>query len=256
MDTLQQPITRAEISAHHGYTNRSNELAPTINLIQSNPDIDIIEIDFIYNDGIFISSHTYDAADIAVGSNLVEWIEKIVPMKKILWLDIKDTELSIFTAFAGKFDVSHFFKILNSQWKKLLDRGIRLQDWLIMSSQYEHIQRKLIKRNPGYTIVHDLPFAPAYVAQRITPTCMDTALDYFVKEYIESETNTYGSNQIVCLDISFFESVDHLVEFIKKINVNTFIVYSLSLDNETDIQIPGKKIIYQYDYILLDTELE
>lgn len=240
----------ANISAHHGYINCENELFPTISLLKSFPEIDIVEIDFIYHEGTFVSSHDYDEKNITKGTGLVTWLQRVIRLKKILWIDIKDAEVSSILEWASIFNVKALFNVLDKQRKIFSEEGIRLEDWVIISSQYEHIHRKLIK-NTVYTIVYDLPFDDAYFYRKIIPDFLEVILlNCSVRESIENKCTSLPSNSIVALDISFFESMEQLTEFIIKIDIQTFIIYSLN--QGTTIDVKNKKIIYQYNYVLTD----
>src|SRR5688572_13869861 len=99
-------------SAHHGYINYENQLAPTLELFANHPHIGLVEIDFIHHHGEFISSHDYDEENIALGSTLEQWMEHIIRLNKMLWVDIKDTTLSILSSQFSEFDVKCFYKHL------------------------------------------------------------------------------------------------------------------------------------------------
>jgi hypothetical protein len=235
------------ISAHHGYANKQNELKYINQLIEEHPEIEMYEIDFIYEKGQYISSHDYNKDNIAKGSNLIDWLELIVGKNKIIWLDIKDSLLSLISEHASKTNVSELFKLLREQKQKF--KG--LEKNVMISSQFEHIRKQILyENNNEFTIIHDLPYLPAYVAQYVTIPCMDFILDYFVQEKIQCETNNIIDDQIIGLDVSFFDTNDNLVEFINKIPATTIIIYSLELNSGINLNLPDKKIIYQYNYYL------
>ena len=79
--------------------------------------------------------------------------------------------------------------------------------------------------------------------------------NYFVQEYMEHLTKHIikQKHNIICLDIIFFNSMDDIIEFISKIDASIIIIYSLELHNCPKIIIPGKQIIYQYNYYEVST---
>lgn len=226
-------------SAHHGCINHENQLAPTLELFAKYPEVGLVEIDFIHYNGKFISSHDYEEESIALGSTLEQWIEHIISLDKMLWVDIKDTTLSIISSQFSEFDVACFYK-------HLIELEIKfptIKKHILLSCQYMNTYENLVKLNPGYTIIYDMPKDYSYVLDRGLPLS-------FIKDIVHYATLCHleGVDDIVCIDKSFFVDADELSKFIQQLTSKVIIVYSYEL-NETNLPIVnGKHIIYQYNY--------
>ena len=245
-------LSKAKISAHHGAINRENELAPALMLIQKHPEIDMIEVDFVYHNGKFISSHNYDEDTICKGSELEAWLSEFIPLNKIIWIDIKDSTLSIFSENFSKFDIDIFFNLLRLEKKKFAETGILLENFILIGCQYEHLIDKIdSQNNDEFMIAYDIPRTYSYVAKTISPACMDNIVDQYVQEHSEIVLSEFPENKcnIICLDLSFFPNIDELINMLKKIdNISIVIIYSIELTDNINVIIPGKHIIVQYNY--------
>ena len=244
-------LLNSHISAHHGAIDRENELVPTLQLLKSNPQIDMIEIDFVYDNGKFISSHDYDNDKIALGSEITEWFDKIIPLKKILWIDIKDSTWSIFSDTFSKFDINAFFELIRSEKQRFRSTGIALETYILIGCQYDHLIEQIAKLNNGeFMIAHDFPRANSYVARVIAPTCMNIAVDKYAQDNSELVIKDLGTAwNIVCLDMSFFTTDDDLFLLLNKIDTKCIIIlYSLELDAQPNITVSNKHLIVQYNY--------
>lgn len=229
------------VSAHHGCANRENQLLPTLNLLHQHPEIGMIEIDFVYHNKQFISSHDYSEENISLGSTLEEWIVAMIPLGKILWIDIKDTIASIPSADFIRFNVAKFYKHL----ERLEDKHPDLKHYILLSCQYINVLNRLVEMNHGYTIIHDVPGDYAYILYELFPLSM-------IKSYVHYRMMKYLKDKsgIVCIDHIFFESFEELYEFILNLTQKVIVVYSYETFDSGKHTIPGKHVIYQYNYIL------
>lgn len=228
-------------SAHHGCINHQNQLKSTLELLVKYPEIGIVEIDFVYHEFNFISSHDYTDENISLGSTLEEWLQHIIYMKKLLWIDIKDCILSILSDKFIEFDIIAFYKYLS----KLEIEFPNLKDHLLISCQYSNTYEKLVKYNTDYIIVHDMPQDYAYALVKLRELDF---IDSLIHEKIQSALK--GITGIVSLDKIFFNNVDEITKFINTLETKTIIVYSYDLHDTNIPIVPGKHIIYQYNYLL------
>jgi hypothetical protein len=226
-------------SAHHGYINFENQLAPTLELLTEHPEIHIVEIDFIYHDGNFISSHDYSDENIALGSTIEEWVRCIINTDKTLWIDVKDSFFSIWSKKFIKFDTIAFYEHLS----RLELEFPKLKNHILIGCQYKHTYKRLVKHNTGHRIIHDTPPDYAYVLNKVFGLSL---IKSSIHNIILDELN--GVDGIVCLDRTFFDNTNELNIFIQSLTNSVIIIYSYDL---TDFDLPnveGKHIIYQYNY--------
>jgi len=248
-------IHHAHISAHHGYVDRSNRLDECIYLSERNPDIDMFEIDFVTYNNAIISAHDYEEPTILSGSFLSDWIRHFVPRGKIIWIDLKDTIESLFFQSASRFDTSLFFRTLDFERRRLSADQIDLRDWILLSSQFPHVQRILSSVSSDYQIISDLPSIATYLTKDIVPSFLTKPINALINSSIKTELRDLDNTSIIALDSSFFSDTTTLIDFIKDLSQETIIIYSLRFDDSFDLNIPGKKIISQYDYFYpIDTQ--
>lgn len=244
-------IHKSTISAHHGYIDCENELGPTITLLNKHPEINMIEIDFVYINEKFISSHDYDDDSISRGTEMSIWFDNFIKLGIIIWIDIKESNWSILSDKFSKFDVNKFYLQLELQRKKFLQQNIILENQILISCQYDNIKEKLfiLNNNNTYLLAHDLPLVDSYIAQTVAPSFFDEKINYMVQESMQDFINYSTTNlYIVCLDITFFNSIDDLIAFINKINVSIVILYSMEISDSILISGSDKQFIYQYNY--------
>src|SRR6478736_5707913 len=98
------------VSCHHGAANDENNLASCQQILDKYNEIDVIEIDFIYYEGEFVSSHDYDNVK---GDKLEIWIDEIIKRNKVLCIDLKDSQLSFFINVLSKINIQHLYDKLN-----------------------------------------------------------------------------------------------------------------------------------------------
>lgn len=253
-------------SCHHGHVEHQNNLRQAIDVIRTNPDIRIVEIDFIQLGDEFISSHDYVAENISNGSPLLEWVRKVViERKKILWIDLKSHV--DFMAFCCcdirfKLDCNALFKTLSGICR-ILD--MRVQDKVWLSCQDLEVREALVRCNRRlkpenkWTIVTDIPFVYSYAVnacQYVLPSIFYNWLQdrVFAElcQYDFNRTRIYANVPIiVCIDKSFFATTERLTKFIEDSTIplgSTIVLYTFER-TEPPILISGYDIIMQYDYL-------
>lgn len=228
-------------SAHHGFINHENQLDPIPKLFNTYPNIGLVEVDFVYHNGDFISSHDETDENMKKGSSLEKWIDCIIHNNKILWLDIKDSDLSFISEYFSVFDVDAFYQYLN----RLEQKYYNLKNYILIGCQYTYVYNQLISKNTGYNIIHDNPQDEAYILNKFLPLCL-------IKSYVHNGIleDLVGTTGIVCLDHTFFDDVRELNNFISNLPHKVIIVYSYELSEEKLPQVPGKHIIHQFNYRL------
>ena len=230
-------LSKCHISCHHGLTNFHNELIPTIELLKKNNEIDIIEIDFVYYNHTFISSHDYNNQMIKKGHSIREWITHIIDLNKILWIDLKDCTLSIFFNHTSQCNVIELFKELNNI--ELTYKN--LKNHIIIGCQYVNIYKQLLLYNTGFTIIQDLPHDQSYIIDQMIP--FKNIVGYMTFDIIKTIPI---DNSIIAIDKSFFDD-KQLLDIINNINCDTIIIYNYKYNDILPI-FNNKHIIYQYDY--------
>jgi len=250
-------IWKSKISAHHGCIDCENELEPTIELLNRCPEINMVEIDFVYVNEKFISSHDYETESISRGSEMSVWFDRVLVLGKMIWIDIKESNWSILSDKFGKFDIDKFYLELEAQRAKLLRQDIQLERYVIISCQYDSVKDRLFAvNNHRYLLAHDLPFIGSYVAQVVAPSFLDQQLNSIVRESMENFINYLVCDQpfVVCLDMTFFNSSTDIMDFINKTKASIIIIYSMELSNPLFIDNCDKHVLYQYNYYNLLTE--
>lgn len=248
-------------SCHHGDSLCENNLARALDVLESNREIRVFEIDFVQVGDDFISSHDYSRENIANGSTLKEWIRAIVlTKKKILWIDIKShVDFLAFTCCDTrfKFDCRPLLKALARICK---ETKRRLQDNVWISCQDSEIRNALIHYNntrikeerDRWLIATDIPYVSSYVCKLLLPE----SVFGWVNEWMFSNTFMeldYTSSRalIVCIDHTFFSNDAKLIDFIEQSTIppgSTIVLYTYKKHRATPIKALGYKIIMQYDY--------
>lgn len=221
-------LTHCNKSAHHGYINKPNNLMYTLDLLNRNPDIDMVEIDFVYINNKYISSHSYEEEEVKNGSELEEWVEHIVKLKKVLWIDLKDTESSLFFPSLSKLNINKLILTLN----KLTLIYPSLFNYILISCQYPHIYKKLKTFKHHFTIIQDCPAANYYL------------LNYFTS-FFNTDIIKEIDNNIIAIDKNF---IPNIPEFVNQINSYFIIIYNNDQDDLIYV-FNNKHVIYQYNYI-------
>ena len=238
------------ISCHHGDIHHQNNLARVERLIETYPEIDIYEIDFISLDDKIISSHDYDMNVIKQGSTLDEWVRVVVlAHKKILWLDIKEN-LALYCACGfEKFDHRALFRAL----QKVRDAAtMDLTPYIWIGCQDVTLRYKIFKKNAKlaqpWQMILDMPTVSSYIAQRVTPTWARCYLREAVCD--DFRATTYEKFPIISIDQSFFQSRDEIKEFIRSLGLSSQMVIVLNSFDRSVAPITMKNhyIVMQYDY--------
>lgn len=249
MLTSRHLIHSVNISSHHGYIDRPNSLSDCIYLSESNPDIDMFEIDFITYGQAVLSAHDYDDSNILKGQYLSDWFDYFIPKNKVLWIDLKDTVGSLIISSESQFDCNLFFDKLESERQKFRKQNIDLRDRIIISSQFPHIQNQL-RRNAHYQIIFDYPSISTYLLKE------HSIFHPIIQYNIKSQIDQLAPQSVIALDASFFANTKELRSFIKDIDPKIIIIYSLHYDGIFDQSIQDKHIIIQHDYFYPLSERE
>ena len=220
----------AKVSCHHGMMGFENQLEPAKQLT----DYDMIEIDFIYN-GQYISSHDYDEESINKGSSLEGWIDFIMEKNKILWINLKDDNISIFLPQLSNLNIKELFNILDD----CLLKYPSLNQHIIIGCQYHTIYEQLC-HNKNYIVIRDLPRDTFYVMDMLTPHFLSEEVKLLMQDEIVKDV---GDAKIIAIDHRFFTNT--LTEFINHCTAHIIIIYTV--DRSFNI-LTNKHIIYQYDY--------
>jgi len=254
-------------SCHHGHSLQQNNLKQAIEVLKTNREIGVVEIDFVQVGDDFVSSHDYTQEGIQNGSTLLEWIQEgVVNRGKILWVDIKSHV--DFTAYfcccdmRFKFDCRALFRALGQIYKRLKQR---LQDNVWLSCQDREIRDAFIRENNRlkacnrWTIATDIPFVYSYAVNAcryVFPTSMynwlqDRAFADLLNYDFDATRIYLDRPVVVCIDQSFFPSVERLIKFIEDSTIplgSKVILYTFSKE-QPPIVVPGYEIIMQYDYV-------
>lgn len=227
---MDDKLKRAHKSCHHGKLGYENQLK----YAQLLTDYDIIEIDFVYYNNQYVSSHDYEEENINKGSLLKNWIDFVIENDKVLWIDLKDDNISVFLPQLSKLNVNALIDTLDKLNYKNLDQ------FIIISCQYHNIYEQLLNLS-SYTIMRDLPKDILYVMDMLIPEF----LNYHTKELIITEIeNDVGDASIIAIDQQFF-TVDELSIFVNQCLAKIIIIYTF----ESPIILKSDKhIIYQYNY--------
>jgi hypothetical protein len=247
---MTSSMQQLKISCHHGDIHHQNNLPRVERLIETYPEIDIYEIDFISLDDKIISSHDYDMNVIKQGSELDEWVRVVVlAHKKILWLDIKEN-LALYCACGfEKFDHRALFRAL----QKVRDTAtMDLTPYIWIGCQDVTLRYKIFKKNgklvQPWQMILDMPTVSSYIAQRVTPKWARCYLREAVCD--DFRATAYEKFPIISIDQSFFQSRDEIKEFIRSLGLTpqTVIVLNSFDRSVAPITMKNHYIVMQYDY--------
>lgn len=241
---------KPRISCHHGDSSNQNNLVAASRILREYPEIDIMEIDFVFYNNDIVSSHDYSAHNILHGSSLSEWIEMVViKHKKILWIDMKpDLSIGAFLWPSFKEEVACLFSILRS-----FKRGIG--NSLMITSQDPSITEE-INNTPidmKWPTATDIPYLSSYIWQYILSPGLQVWNDDSIYKYFATEYD-FSPYSIVAIDKSFFaHDIDKVFRFISECNIGegtTVILYNFKRGVPI-IHSEYCNIVMQYDYSLL-----
>jgi hypothetical protein len=245
-------LKNAKISCHHGHIQFENQLQPMINLIKNNNMdskhskksveshiFDIIEIDFVCYQNEYISSHDYILDNINKGSKLEDWVDLIIKYNKMLWIDLKDTTSSLFIN-TSQLNIPLLLQKLNLLKLKYLN----LNQHILLGCQYQMGYQQLLSYQHDYTVLTDLPQDYAYVLNYLTPSLFKSTINDYIKTWIQN--NTY--NDILALDVSFFNNLDEVKTFIDSTTSSVVILYNFEKGYKLPLTFYNKQIIIQYNF--------
>lgn len=220
-------LKSAKYSSHHGV---DNQLQETMKLLDQNPNIDMLEIDFVCINDEYISSHDYSDENVSKGSKLEDWVNEIVKRNKVLWLDLKDETVSIF------FNLSKLnMTALGVKLFQLYSKYPQVLDLVMVGCQYSYAYNNLISMNLPFKIVNDLPKDTAYVADYVSAN---------ISQWLAGESVKIVNDDIVALDRKFFPDLKKVVDELK---AETIIIYNYEPEEEFVIETK-KHVIYQFSF--------
>lgn len=230
------------ISSHHGTIKCVNKLLPTLELLSQHPEIDMVEIDFVYNGKYYISAHDYNTNTIACGSTLHMWVDAMLLHQKILWIDLKDDNTSILVQHASKLNID----VLLSELWKLDSIYNNFKKHVIISCQYHNIYDQLVNYSPCL-VIKDCPMDKMYVLEAVLPKSI--IYSNYIQTYIQECMYVYiKDSEIIAIDVDFFENRHILETFIRRLKVGTSIIlYNYDIGDQI-ISVDGYHIIMQYNY--------
>lgn len=259
---LQKKKKDTTISCHHGDINHPNVLYHARKILERNPEIAIMEIDFIgvnNNTGWhFVSSHDHDKGEILRSSPLEEWLQfVIVENERQLYIDVKArVDIMSLLGIESKFPTLFFFLYMQQQRTTIKETyKLDIRDFLFIGCQYGEIKEELKRLNNQYseddrwTLIDDLPLYGAYVRDAILrPLGMGFIVDWYVKSFL-SEYD-FSQSHLVSLDRKFFHDDAELLDLIGRVNLPPgarIVIYNFDLSHRT-VTAEGFSVIMQYDY--------
>lgn len=247
---------KTAVSCHHGDIDRQNNLEAASLIMQENPDIDIMEIDFVLYNKELISSHDYSTEGILNGASLIEWVDLVIlKHSHMLWIDLKPQALGLGTFLeswsTAKEEAIVLFGILREareRYRPVLD----IRDFIMITSQDRAIIKEIERLNEGneWRIVADIPHLQSYIWQYILPVGMqeqlnDAVFEYFVKQY------DFSAHSVVAIDKSFFgHSLRRVFQFVRASTIkegSTLILYNFAHDDPV-VRSKYYDVVMQYDF--------
>lgn len=249
-------------SCHHGDIKNENNFDAVKRLLKKDKEreIGIVEIDFVYRHDRIISSHDYTEESILHGSDIEDFIELVViEQKRILWCDIK-SHIDFFSLLSCDprhlFDYHLLFSILNKA-KEEEETTVEIEKYIFLSSQDKTVEDYLRRVNETeechgrWVIISDIPYQNHYIPRYLGLSISNETVNNYVQEYF---LNYHFMANIVCIDQSFFSTVDELIRFIETSAIpkeTILILYTFPLTVKR-IKIEGRRVIMQYDYTYSD----
>jgi hypothetical protein len=234
-------------------SHQRNNLEETVKIINKYKNIDMIEIDVLYNNGKFIVAHNYFYTDY---NYLEDWIHILMELDMKMWLDLKDGFIY------NKFPMDKFTKFMNnmvSYYKKL---NMDLYSYVIIGSNFSSIKKNIYYYDDllKFTIIYDTPAITHYIIDKLVNNKY-TSLKYFynkiIQKYYSYMFRSLASNIIVSLDYSFFNNIKELEDMLLFINSETVIIClpysnldSCTSDIKNNIKNNNKNLIFHYNFIL------
>ena len=254
---LPQKSRPLRICAHHGNIENENVLQDARLLLREQPEIDMMEIDFVAVGGDYISAHDYSEELVGRGSTLSEWVHFLcVEQRRILYVDLK-AQLNALTIFCSghvvlKFDCEAFYLTLNNLRKRLQRThqfDIRPFIWLSCQEQEVKAELKRLNYNQCWRIITDIPYVSQYIWRYVLPSLLQPALDYYIYEHFLDYD--FSEGEVISIDRSFFSErgLRELVETSRIPLGSTLILYAYERSHEP-IHIEHYHVIMLYDYHL------
>lgn len=251
--------THKMTSCHHGHADYQNNLIRAKDVLKRHhTEIGVMEIDFVNVRDDFVSSHDFSASNINAGSPLIDWIKLVVlKYEKILWIDLKSHHdfLGLFCCDVRfKTDCKLLFDVL-SRIRRTTRHRIETNIWI--SCQDSDVKDQLVRHsglaNNRWIIVNDIPFVGSYLQQYVLPRDWLTRLMLSVfRDYdFEATISLHNPHPVVCIDRSFFVTLQKLIAFIEDSSIplgSTVLLYTFDATEEP-FQIEGYNLIFQYDYV-------
>lgn len=244
------------IISHHGNISKPNNLIEAIKILKNNKHIDMIEIDVIFRNNIFMVSHDYDNMN---HTSLETWLNTILNLGVKVWLDLKDTyiseifpnksqfNLAQFNKFMGMIDAKyHNMIFISSQFSTLKTLGVSN-----LGERAEALPRTINSNIYKYNIIQDTPPIFFYII-RFIPVSIVFRHFYnkYVQHYIYNKIK--DTTDIIALDSEFFNNMDEMYDMILRLRSTNIIVCINGVENNKCKlkHIDNKNISYVYDYKL------
>ena len=251
--TVDRVIPR--VSCHHGDVDKQNQLVPAAAILASNPEIDLVEIDVVWDGTNFVTSHDSTEKNLALSSPIADWFELVLPQGKSVWLDVKDSQLTLISRGFTTFPGDKFAAFLAEERSKWQDKsGIDLADRVFIGCQFPWMY-SIIEANPTvqeFRIIHDLPTLSSYVFKMVFCCgCLAPWLRATTQSWIRKSIREDG-RRIVSLDREFFADSNEMGRFIDSESsfLDVCLVYSFSKTDEVPVLSESSKVrlVVQYDY--------
>jgi hypothetical protein len=210
-----------------------NNIVDAKEVLDKYQSIDIIEIDVLYDNGRFIASHDY--FDDTRKSLLSDWIDLCMKYDKKIWLDIKDSFSSEIHSIFSLFNIEEFEILLLELYEKYKKINKNLKEYLLISTQFKILPKiyRLCKKH-NFIFVYDQPQIKNYLFREIVPKS-------FIQKQIWNKIKDY--NGMVAIDIIFFDNIDEVGDFVKRIKSNKIILYNVQNFKEQSLKNVNKDIV-------------
>lgn len=258
-NTSNKKIMR--IACHHGDYNHQNNLEHAKRVLELYHDqIDIMEIDFVYYQNNFVSSHDHDTDSIIKGSYLKTWIDLvIIKYHKILWLDIKVNIFSFALMITGyKHECERLFQLFKTYNRSLYEeRKIDIKQYILISCQYTPYKDELLRLNSKlrrpWLFTTDLPYYNHYIWRYVLPNDIQTLNNEKVQEMILEYD--FSSQYYISIDLFFFNNdIEFLFELLHKngtLEKGSYIIL-YPFNHNSPIKVTSNKynIVIMYDFYI------
>lgn len=249
------------IAAHHGDYNHQNSLKHAKKVLDHHKEtIDMVEIDFVYHQGNFVSSHDHETETILRGAYLIDWIRLVIfTYKKILWIDMKSNMFSLVSMITDwtKEESNALFKRLNKYHRETLNKyKMNLKNYIMISSQYEPFKKRFTMLNneldKKWLLTMDFPYSNYYVWEYVLPNDLQSWNNESVQDKIIHFD--FSDEGFISIDLKFFDyDIEYLFTLLKKngtIKKGCYILlYPFKQDYEYRITSDKYHIIMMIDFV-------